>query len=68
MSEGEMTSTPPAPPPPPPPVGGKATPINLPLNKLDFQIPWSSLTTIILSLVLTVVYVKKRKRNTEINS
>jgi len=52
----------------PPPVGGKATPINIPLNKSELQIPWMWLTTIILSLVLTVVYVKKRKRKTQINS
>jgi len=52
----------------PPPVGGKATPINIPLDKSELQIPWMWLTTIILSLVLTVVYVKKRKRKTQIYS
>ena len=46
------------------PVGGKATPINIPTNKPELQIPWIWLTTIILSLVLAGVYVKKRKRNT----
>ena len=51
-----------------PSVGGKATPINIPLNKSELQIPWIWLSTIILSLVVTVVYVKKRKRNTEIIS
>jgi len=55
-------------PSPPPPVGGKATPINIPMNKPELQAPWIWLTTIILSLAVTVVYVKKRKRHTEINS
>jgi len=53
--------------PPPPPVGGRAFPINMPMIKPELQIPWIWLSTIILPLVLTVVYVKKRKRNIEIN-
>ena len=51
-----------------PPVGGKATPINIPVNKPETPTLWIWLTTIILSLVVTVVYVKKRKKHTEINS
>jgi len=47
---------------PPGPVGGKATPINIPINKLETPPLWIWLTTIILSLAVTVVYVKKRKR------
>jgi len=54
--------------PAPKPVGGKATPINILTNKPETPTLWIWLTTIILSLVLTVVYVKKRKRNTEISS
>jgi len=52
----------------PPPVGGKATPINIPMDKPETPTLWIWLTTITLSLVVTVVYVKKRKRHTEINS
>jgi hypothetical protein len=55
-------------PPIPKPVGGKATPINIPMTKPELQTPWIWLTTIILSLAVTVVYVKKRKRNTRIIS
>jgi len=54
--------------PPPPPVGGEAVPINRVIVKPGFQIPWIWLTTIMLLLVTTVVYVKKRKRDTEIFS
>ena len=50
---------------PPPPVGGKATPINIPMNKPETPTLWIWLTTIILSLAVTAVYVKKRKRNSE---
>lgn len=50
--------------PAPKPVGGKATPINIPMNKPETPTLWIWLTTIILSLVLAGVYVKKRKRNT----
>jgi len=52
----------------PPSVGGKANPIDIPLGNPELQIPWIWLSTIILPLVLAVVYVKKRKRNTEIIS
>jgi len=55
-------------PPPPTPVGGKAIPINIPMNKPETPTLWIWLTTIILSLAVTIVYVKKRKRKTEINS
>ena len=48
--------------PPPPPVGGKATPINMPINKPEFQTPWIWLSTIILSLATTVVFVKLKKK------
>jgi hypothetical protein len=52
----------------PPPVGGEAVPIYISMNNLETPTLWIWLTTIILSMVVTVVYVKKRKRNTEINS
>jgi hypothetical protein len=52
----------------PPPVGGKVLPINMPIIKPELQTPWIWLTAIILSLAVTVVYVKKRKRHTEIIS
>ena len=51
----------------PKPVGGKATPINILMNKPETPTLWIWIT-IILSLVLTVVYIRKRKRHTEINS
>jgi len=54
--------------PAPPPVGGKATPINIPLTKSETPTLSIWLMTIILSLAVTVVYVKKRKRHTEIFS
>jgi len=47
----------------PKPVGGKATPIHIPMNKPETLPLWIWLTTIIFSLVVTVVYVKKRKRH-----
>jgi len=50
------------------PVGGKATPINIPMNRSETPPLWIWLTTIILSLAVTVVYVKKRKRDSETNS
>jgi hypothetical protein len=53
---------------PPPPVGGEATPIYIPMNNPETPTFWIWLTTIILSLTVTVAYVKKRKRHTEINS
>jgi parallel beta-helix repeat protein len=54
--------------PPPEPVGGKATPINISMNKPEMPTLWIWLTTIILSLALIVVYVRKRKRNPKISS
>jgi len=48
----------------PPPVGGKATPINIPMNKPETPTLWIWLTTITFLLITTVVYVKKRKKNT----
>jgi len=50
------------PPAPPTPVGGKATPIYIPINKPALQTPWILLTTIILPLLATVVYVKFKKK------
>jgi len=52
---------------PPPVVGGKAIPINIPTNKPEKPTLWIWLSAIILPLVLTVAYVKKRKRHTEID-
>ena len=52
----------------PPPVGGKATPINIPMNKPETPALWIWLSTIVLSLAVTLFYVKKRKRHTEIIS
>lgn len=43
------------------PVGGKATPINVPTIKPETPALWIWLSTIILSLAVTVGYVKKRK-------
>jgi hypothetical protein len=69
VRDGDFTGEPAdiviAEPPPLPPVGGKATPINIPMNKPETSTLWIWLTTIILSLVLAVVYVKKRKRDRE---
>jgi hypothetical protein len=50
------------------PVGGEATPIYIPINNPEMPTLLIWLTTIILSFVVTVVYVKRRKRNTEISS
>jgi len=47
---------------PSPPVGGKAIPINKAINKLELQTPWIWLSTIVLPLVATVVYVKLKKK------
>lgn len=58
----------PAPPSPPPSVGGKAIPINMPMNKPETPALWIWLTMIILPLVLTVAYITKRKRHIEINT
>jgi parallel beta-helix repeat protein len=49
-------------PPPTPPVGGKANPIDSQMINLELQIPWIWLTTIILPLLATVVYVKFKKK------
>jgi hypothetical protein len=54
--------------PPTPPVGGKATPINLPTSKVELLTPYIGLTMLLVASVVTIVYVKKRKRNTEANS
>jgi len=54
--------------PAPPPVGGKATPINIPMNSPDILTPFIGITTLLAVAVVTIIYVKKRKRNTEINS
>jgi len=59
VSEGEMTSTPPS-----TPVGG----IYIPVNKLELLAPYIGLTILLAVAVIAVVYVKKRKRNSEINS
>ena len=45
-----------------PPVGGEATPIYIPMNNPETQTLWMWLTTIILSLVVTVAYIKYRKK------
>jgi len=47
-----------------PSVGG----INIPVNKLELLAPYIGLTILLDVAVVTVAYVKKRKRNTEINS
>jgi len=46
------------------PVGG----IYIPVNKLGLLAPYIGLTILLTVAVMTVVYVKKRKRHTEINS
>jgi len=46
------------------PVGG----ISIPVNKLSLLAPYIALTILLAVAVVTVVYVKKRKRHTEINS
>jgi len=53
--------------PAPKPVGGKATPIHMPMNKPETPTLWIWLTTIIFLIVLTLAYVTKRKRHTKIN-
>jgi len=52
-----------SPKPAPKPVGGKATPINIPIDKPELQTPWIWLMTIILPLVAIIVFVSLRKRN-----
>jgi len=46
------------------PVGG----IYIPVNKLELLAPYIGLTILLAVAVMTVVYVKKRKRNTKISS
>jgi len=46
------------------PVGG----IYIPVNKLELLAPYIGLTILLAVAVIAVVYVKKRKRNTKINS
>jgi len=48
----------------PAPVGG----ISIPVDKLELLAPYIGLTVLLAVAVLAVVYVKKRKRKTEINS
>ena len=48
--------------PPPTSVGGKAIPINKAVIKPELQIPWIWLSTIILPLVATVVFIKLKKK------
>ena len=47
---------------PPHPVGGKATPINIPMNKPETPALWIWLTTIILAVSISVAYIKYRKK------
>ena len=49
-------------PAPPPPVGGKATPINIPTNKPETPTLWIWLSTIILPLIATAVFLKHKKK------
>jgi len=49
---------------PPPSIGG----ISIPVNKLELLAPYIGLSVLLAAALVTVVYVKKRKRNTEINS
>jgi len=46
------------------PVGG----IYIPVNKLELLAPYIGLTILLAAAVVTLVYVKKRKRDTGINS
>jgi len=59
VSEGEMISTSPS-----APVGG----ISIPVNKLSLLAPYIASTTLLAVAAVAVIYVKKRKRQTEINS
>ena len=54
--------------PPPTPVGGKATPIIKPMNSFELPTPYIGLTILLAVAAMTVGYVKKRKRDTEIIS
>lgn len=49
-------------PAPKPPVGGRTSEIDMPSIKPELQIPWIWLSTIILSMVATVVFVKLKKK------
>ncbi|MDH5389907.1 MAG: hypothetical protein OEX10_01980 [Candidatus Bathyarchaeota archaeon] len=42
--------------------------ISLPVNKLELLAPYIALTILLAVAAVTVVYVKKRKRHTEIRS
>jgi len=53
---------------PPPPVGGKAIPINTIVTEPKLYTSYIGLTLLLAVAVVTVAYVKKRKRNTEIIS
>jgi len=59
ISEGEMTFTSPS-----TPVGG----IYIPVDKLELLAPYIGLTMLLAAAAVTAVYVKKRKRHTEIFS
>lgn len=48
--------------PPPPPVGGKAIPINIPMNNPELPNPLIWLSTIIVPLIATVVFIKLKKK------
>jgi hypothetical protein len=48
----------------PAPVGG----IWIPVNKLELLAPYIGLTMLLVASVVTIIYVKKRKRHTEIFS
>jgi len=52
------------PPPTPTPVGG----ISIPVDKLSLLAPYIELTVLLAAAVVTAVYLKKRKRHTEITS
>jgi hypothetical protein len=50
------------------PVGGKATPIITPMDSFELLTSYIGLTILLAVVVITVVYVKKRRRNAETNS
>jgi len=50
------------------PVGGKATPINMPMNSPESMVPYIGLIILLAVAATTVVYAKKRKRDAEIIS
>jgi hypothetical protein len=55
-------------PPTPLPVGGKAIPITLPTNNIELLASYIGLTILLVTCFVTIVYVRMRERNTEINS